>query len=150
MARVLISMSNEFLDKVDNLANSEQRTRSELVREAAGDNINIIFGVSIDDNAALSEREDDYMCVTVIATEFSNTNHSRIQIEPSFQSLLEPKQKEEVITYKKSYLARLTLSSKTVLDNYNQVKKGLDCIENAIYNLLYYIGLMESEEGNAL
>ncbi|MEE1155127.1 MAG: hypothetical protein UH241_08235 [Acutalibacteraceae bacterium] len=35
-------------------------------------------------------------------------------------------------------------------DNYNQVKKGLDCIENAIYNLLYYIGLMESEEGNAL
>ena len=34
MARVLISMSNEFLTKVDNLANSEQRTRSELIREA--------------------------------------------------------------------------------------------------------------------
>ena len=34
MARVLISMSNDFLNKVDNLANTEQRTRSELIREA--------------------------------------------------------------------------------------------------------------------
>ena len=34
MARVLISMSPEFLNKVDNLANSEQRTRSEYIREA--------------------------------------------------------------------------------------------------------------------
>lgn len=34
MARILISMPDEFLDKVDNLANDEQRTRSELVREA--------------------------------------------------------------------------------------------------------------------
>ena len=34
MARVLISMSNDFLNRVDNIANSEQRTRSELIREA--------------------------------------------------------------------------------------------------------------------
>ena len=34
MARVLIPMSPEFLNKVDNLANSEQRTRSEYIREA--------------------------------------------------------------------------------------------------------------------
>ena len=34
MARVLISMSNDFLSKVDNVASSEQRTRSELIREA--------------------------------------------------------------------------------------------------------------------
>ena len=34
MARVLISMSAEFLDKVDSLANSEQRSRSEYIREA--------------------------------------------------------------------------------------------------------------------
>ena len=34
MVRVLISMSNDFLTKVDNIANSEQRTRSELIREA--------------------------------------------------------------------------------------------------------------------
>lgn len=34
MARVLISMSPEFLDKVDSLASSEQRTRSEYIREA--------------------------------------------------------------------------------------------------------------------
>ena len=34
MARVLISMSNDFLTKVDSVATSEQRTRSELIREA--------------------------------------------------------------------------------------------------------------------
>ena len=34
MARVLISMSNDFLNKVDSIATSEQRTRSELIREA--------------------------------------------------------------------------------------------------------------------
>ncbi len=34
MARILISMPDEFLDKVDGLATEEQRTRSELVREA--------------------------------------------------------------------------------------------------------------------
>ena len=34
MARVLISMSNEFLSKVDDIATNEQRTRSELIREA--------------------------------------------------------------------------------------------------------------------
>ena len=34
MARVLVSMSTEFLDKVDSLANAEQRTRSEFIREA--------------------------------------------------------------------------------------------------------------------
>ena len=34
MARVLISMSNDFLSKVDSIASSEQRTRSELIREA--------------------------------------------------------------------------------------------------------------------
>ena len=34
MARVLISMSDDFLSKVDSIANTEQRTRSELIREA--------------------------------------------------------------------------------------------------------------------
>ena len=34
MARILISMPDEFLNKVDGLANNEQRTRSELIREA--------------------------------------------------------------------------------------------------------------------
>ena len=34
MARVLISMSNDFLTRVDSIATSEQRTRSELIREA--------------------------------------------------------------------------------------------------------------------
>ena len=34
MARVLISMPEEFLSRIDKLANDEQRTRSELVREA--------------------------------------------------------------------------------------------------------------------
>jgi CopG family transcriptional regulator / antitoxin EndoAI len=34
MARVLISMKDEFLELIDELADSEQRTRSELIREA--------------------------------------------------------------------------------------------------------------------
>jgi len=34
MARILISMTDEFLNRVDTVANSEQRTRSELIREA--------------------------------------------------------------------------------------------------------------------
>ena len=34
MARVLISMPEEFLDKIDQVADGENRTRSELIREA--------------------------------------------------------------------------------------------------------------------
>ena len=34
MARVLISMPERFLEEIDGLANSENRSRSELIREA--------------------------------------------------------------------------------------------------------------------
>ncbi len=34
MARVLISMPEEFLNKIDGVAENENRTRSELIREA--------------------------------------------------------------------------------------------------------------------
>lgn len=34
MARILVSMPDDFLSKIDKIAGSEQRTRSELVREA--------------------------------------------------------------------------------------------------------------------
>lgn len=34
MARVLISMKDEFLERIDEVAESEQRSRSELIREA--------------------------------------------------------------------------------------------------------------------
>ncbi|WP_303673460.1 CopG family ribbon-helix-helix protein [Vampirovibrio chlorellavorus] len=34
MAKVLISMREDFLDKIDEIADSEQRTRSELIRQA--------------------------------------------------------------------------------------------------------------------
>ena len=34
MARVLISMPEEFLTKIDLVAENEQRSRSELIREA--------------------------------------------------------------------------------------------------------------------
>lgn len=34
MARILISMPDDFLNRVDQVAGNEQRTRSELVREA--------------------------------------------------------------------------------------------------------------------
>lgn len=34
MARVLISMPDDFLQKIDEVAGDEQRSRSELIREA--------------------------------------------------------------------------------------------------------------------
>ena len=34
MARVLISMPEKFLDEIDSVADAENRTRSELIREA--------------------------------------------------------------------------------------------------------------------
>ncbi|MFH0702922.1 MAG: ribbon-helix-helix protein, CopG family [bacterium] len=34
MARVLISMPEEFLNMIDQIAENEQRSRSELIREA--------------------------------------------------------------------------------------------------------------------
>ena len=34
MAKVLISMREDFLEKIDELAEEEQRTRSELIRQA--------------------------------------------------------------------------------------------------------------------
>lgn len=34
MAKILVTMPDEFLNRVDGLANTEQRTRSELIREA--------------------------------------------------------------------------------------------------------------------
>lgn len=34
MAKVLISMKEEFLDEIDKLADAEHRSRSELIREA--------------------------------------------------------------------------------------------------------------------
>ena len=34
MARILVSMPDEFLNAIDKIAGTEQRTRSELVREA--------------------------------------------------------------------------------------------------------------------
>lgn len=34
MARVLISMPERFLDEIDNVAEGENRSRSELIREA--------------------------------------------------------------------------------------------------------------------
>lgn len=34
MAKILVTMPDEFLNKVDGLATNEQRTRSELIREA--------------------------------------------------------------------------------------------------------------------
>lgn len=34
MAKILVTMPDEFLNKVDGLASVEQRSRSELIREA--------------------------------------------------------------------------------------------------------------------
>lgn len=40
MARVLISMPDDFLNKIDEVADNEQRSRSELIREALRTYIN--------------------------------------------------------------------------------------------------------------
>ena len=37
MARILVSMTDNFLKSIDEVANLEQRTRSELIREALRD-----------------------------------------------------------------------------------------------------------------
>ena len=37
MARILVSMTDNFLKTIDEVANVEQRTRSELIREALRD-----------------------------------------------------------------------------------------------------------------
>lgn len=34
MAKVLVSMSDKFLERINEIADNEQRTRSELIREA--------------------------------------------------------------------------------------------------------------------
>lgn len=34
MAKILVTMPDDFLHRIDGVANSEQRTRSELIREA--------------------------------------------------------------------------------------------------------------------
>jgi len=34
MAKVLVSMSDKFLEQINEVADNEQRTRSELIREA--------------------------------------------------------------------------------------------------------------------
>ena len=34
MAKILVTMPDEFLHKIDGVASSEQRSRSELIREA--------------------------------------------------------------------------------------------------------------------
>ena len=40
MSRVLISMPEKFLNEIDNVADNENRTRSELIREALRTYIN--------------------------------------------------------------------------------------------------------------
>ena len=59
MAKVLVSMSDEFLNKIDGVANSEQRTRSELIREALRTYIrksNIINPQKAENNAKILEQ----------------------------------------------------------------------------------------------
>ncbi len=52
MARVLISMPEEFLSKIDQVADNEQRSRSELIREALR---SYIYKSRVRDNALASQ-----------------------------------------------------------------------------------------------
>ena len=58
MAKILVTMPDAFLDKVDGLANDEQRTRSELIREALRTYMRRVSARQIqraDDNAKILE-----------------------------------------------------------------------------------------------
>lgn len=58
MARILVSMPDKFLQDIDKLANVEQRTRSELVREALRSYIrkaNKVMPKHAEDNAKILE-----------------------------------------------------------------------------------------------
>ena len=58
MARILISMKDNFLKSIDELAQNEQRTRSELIREALRAYIkkaNVAAPKKAQDNAKLLE-----------------------------------------------------------------------------------------------
>lgn len=52
MARVLISMPEEFLSKIDEVADGENRSRSELIREALR---TYIHKQKVRDNAAAAK-----------------------------------------------------------------------------------------------
>lgn len=59
MAKILVSMSDEFLSRIDGVAVSEQRTRSELIREALRTYIrrsNIINPQKAESNAKILEQ----------------------------------------------------------------------------------------------
>ncbi|MCD7878581.1 MAG: ribbon-helix-helix domain-containing protein [Candidatus Gastranaerophilales bacterium] len=47
MAKVLLSIPDKFLNQIDEIANNEQRTRSELIREALRTYMkrNVVFDV---------------------------------------------------------------------------------------------------------
>ena len=55
MAKVLLSIPDKFLNQIDEIAESEQRTRSELIREALRTYMkrNVVFDVK--KNAANAE-----------------------------------------------------------------------------------------------
>lgn len=58
MAKILVTMPDEFLSKVDGLANNEQRTRSELIREALRTymrKVTVSQSRKADDNAKILE-----------------------------------------------------------------------------------------------
>ncbi|MDD3012770.1 MAG: ribbon-helix-helix domain-containing protein [Candidatus Gastranaerophilales bacterium] len=58
MAKVLISMPDDFLNKIDNFASAEQRTRSELIREALRNYLRKSFSINrelVEKNAKVLE-----------------------------------------------------------------------------------------------
>jgi metal-responsive CopG/Arc/MetJ family transcriptional regulator len=56
MARLLISMPEKFLQEIDNFAKQEQRSRSELIREALRKYMNKAKNVNALQNASLLDK----------------------------------------------------------------------------------------------
>jgi metal-responsive CopG/Arc/MetJ family transcriptional regulator len=61
MAKVLVTMPDEFLNKVDGLADSENCSRSELIREALKNYMRRLSKSQIENASANAEILDDIL-----------------------------------------------------------------------------------------
>ena len=61
MARVLISMTDAFLSRIDEMATDEQRSRSELVREALRTYMNRNRNINIEKASKNAEKLEDLL-----------------------------------------------------------------------------------------
>ena len=75
MAKVLLSIPEKFLNQIDEFANQEQRTRSELIREALRSYMrkSVMFDAKkVNAQAELLDKLLDWFCFTIAERLFSH------------------------------------------------------------------------------